>query len=263
MDSLLSSPPVIRAGDPISTGPDSSRLLNGSSNQASIRVDSQQILAGKTGYLHTTTFTIPKKNNGGVQTQMAIDIVPFASNRYLPQENDMVIGTVLQKNFEFYLVDINSSLGPAMLPALAFQGATKTNKPQYPEGTLLFCRVTKADPNAGRVELSCIDLLDNKKSWNTGEATFKELKGGLVKDFPIAVGRQMLVESSPLGTLLERLGATVQYELVVGYNGRVWVRAESASQVVLVFQAVERLVEMQCKVESVEFIMEQLAPKRK
>lgn len=203
---------------------------------------------------------LPSAKKGTSQAQVAIDIVPFASNRYLPQENDMVIGTVLQRNFEFYLVDINSSLGSAQLPTLAFQGATKTNKPQYAEGTLLFCRVTKSDPCAGRVELSCIDLLDNKKSWNTGEATFKELQGGLVKDFPIALCREVLVPQSPASVLLERLGATVQYELVVGYNGRAWVNAERVSEVVLVFQALERLVEMQCKMESVDFIMSQLAP---
>lgn len=72
---------------------------------------------------------VPSAKKGASQAQIAIDIVPFASNRYLPQENDMVVGTVLQRNFEFYLVDINSALGQASLPTLAFQGATKTNKP--------------------------------------------------------------------------------------------------------------------------------------
>ena len=56
-----------------------------------------------------------------------------------------MIGVVVQKTFEQYLVDINSEGGPASLKSLEFQGATKTNKPNYPEGTLLMSRVLKAD----------------------------------------------------------------------------------------------------------------------
>ena len=102
----------------------------------------------------------------------------------------MVIGVIIQKNFEFYLLDINSEFGPASLKSLEFQNSTKTNKPNYPEGTLMLCRVLKSD-NLGRVELTCIDPLD-KKAWNSGEATYRHLKGGLVKDFPIAFCRQLL-----------------------------------------------------------------------
>ena len=43
----------------------------------------------------------------------------------------------------------------------------------------------------GKVELTCIDPLE-KKAWNTGEAAYSELKGGMVKDFPIAFCRSLL-----------------------------------------------------------------------
>jgi exosome complex RNA-binding protein Rrp4 len=149
-------PPIIRAGDPISAGSsEGARLLTGTQNQSSIRIDNWlgqittsegvTVVAGKTGYMHTTTFMVPGRKNKQ-SAKVAIDIVPLSSNKYLPQENDLVIGTILQRNFEFYVVDINSCLGNANLPTLAFQGATKTNKPNYAEGTLVFCRVTKADP---------------------------------------------------------------------------------------------------------------------
>ena len=94
---------------------------------------------------------------------------------------------VVQKSFEQYLLDINAESGHAQLKSFEFQGATKTNKPNFPEGTLVLCRVLKAE-RLGKVDLTCIDPLD-KKAWNTGEATYRDLIGGLVKDFPISFCR--------------------------------------------------------------------------
>ena len=97
---------------------------------------------------------------------------------------------VVQSNFENFQLDINSTSDPASLGTLEFQNATKTNKPKFPEGTLIFCRVLKAE-RMGRVELTCIDPLE-KKSWNSGEATYSELKGGMMKDFPVNFCRELL-----------------------------------------------------------------------
>ena len=48
--------------------------------------------------------------------------------QYQPTADDLVVGVVCEKNSESYRVDIG---GPelATLPALAFEGATKRNKP--------------------------------------------------------------------------------------------------------------------------------------
>jgi exosome complex component RRP40 len=51
------------------------------------------------------------------------------------------LGVIVQKTFEFFNVDINSEFGQANLKTLEFQGATKTNKPRFEEGSLIFCRV--------------------------------------------------------------------------------------------------------------------------
>ncbi len=50
---------------------------------------------------------------------------------------DMVVGVVVEKHAENYRVDINSTQ-PARLPALAFEGASKRNKPniQVPASAL-------------------------------------------------------------------------------------------------------------------------------
>ena len=74
----------------------------------------------------------------------------------------------------------------AILPVLEHMGATLRDKPKYEEGTLIYCRVLESSSASGlaRVKLSCISPLC-KKAFNSGEAFFGELKGGLVKEFPV------------------------------------------------------------------------------
>ena len=72
------------------------------------------------------------------------------------------------------------------MPVLEHMGATLRDKPKYEEGTLIYCRVLESSSASGlaRVKLSCISPLC-KKAFNSGEAFFGELKGGLVKEFPV------------------------------------------------------------------------------
>ena len=101
-----------------------------------------------------------------------------------------MIGIVTQKNMDFYLLDIGGE-AHAALGTQEFQNATKKDKPNFQEGTLVYCRVLSAD-KFSRVQLSCINPLD-KKAWNSGEAFFHALKGGFVKDMPISFCRQYLL----------------------------------------------------------------------
>ena len=140
-------------------------------------------------------------------------------------------------------MDINSEYGHANLKTLEFQGATKTNKPRFEEGTLVFCRVFKVD-KLSKVELTCIHPGD-KKSWHSGEATFRELKGGLVRDFPIAFCRSLISkEQTPGRRLMDILQSRFPFEYYIGYNGKIWVNSERPASVIFIFNALERLVEL-------------------
>lgn len=47
----------------------------------------------------------------------------------------------------------------------------------------------------------------------------------------------------------------------IGYNGKIWVKTERASEVIFIFNALERLVELGSNDEkNVEFIMSTLLP---
>ena len=98
-----------------------------------------------------------------------------------------------------------------------------------------------------KTQLSCISALD-KKAWNSGEAFFGELKNGFVRDFPIGFCRELLLgdrdgsqEVTTSIYLLHKLREKFQFEMKVGYNGKVWIKARM-SDTVFIFNAFERCV---------------------
>ena len=125
--------------------------------------------------------------------------------------------------------------GLATLPSLAFEGATKRNKPHLRRGALVYCRVVEVSGVQDPV-LSCIprDSI-GRKDWMTGECTFGELKEGLMVRCGTAHCAALL---APDCQVLLHLARSVPFEIAIGANGAVWVRAGSQRETVLVACAV-------------------------
>ena len=68
---------------------------------------------------------------------------------------DAVVGAVVERHSDAYNVDLG---GPftAVLPALAFEGATRRNRPNLAQGDLVYARVTAASRDADP-EIACTD----------------------------------------------------------------------------------------------------------
>jgi exosome complex component RRP40 len=86
---------------------------------------------------------------------------------YIPRAGDQIVGIIEEKLGEFYKVNIFSS-STALLNKLAFEGATKRNKPELKKGDLLYLRVSVADKDLD-TEVTCITSSGSKKEWSTGE----------------------------------------------------------------------------------------------
>lgn len=86
---------------------------------------------------------------------------------YIPKVGDQVIGIIEEKMGEFYKVNIFSN-SSALLNKLAFEGATKRNKPELKKGDALYLRVSIAHKDLD-VEVTCISSSGSKKEWSTGE----------------------------------------------------------------------------------------------
>jgi len=73
--------------------------------------------------------------------------------RYYAAVGDTVVGVVSDRNAEFYRVRLHGTT-MAILPVLAFDGATKRNKPNLAIGALVFARVVSVSKYMD-TELTC------------------------------------------------------------------------------------------------------------
>eukprot|EP00761_Pharyngomonas_kirbyi_P004929 gb/GECH01004934.1/.p1 GENE.gb/GECH01004934.1/~~gb/GECH01004934.1/.p1 ORF type:complete len:250 (+),score=50.58 gb/GECH01004934.1/:1-750(+) len=158
-------------------------------------------------------------------------IVENNQKRYVPSLEDMVIGRIVERHAEDYKVDIGGA-SLAVLPALAFDGATKRNKPNLKVGNLVYCRVVVANKDMDP-ELSCCSPV-KARSWVTGESIFGELKEGYIFECSLGLCRQLLEGNC---TVLRELGK-IPFEIAVGMNGKVWINAKKPLEIVLITNAI-------------------------
>ncbi|KAL8277041.1 hypothetical protein RQP46_010575 [Phenoliferia psychrophenolica] len=146
--------------------------------------------------------------------------VEGAARRYIPHPPEPVIGIIIARHAEGYRVDIGSAQA-ASLDALAFEGATKRSKPNLKVGTIVYAHLL-ATPAFSEPEISCVDAATQKA------AGFGELVGGfLVRGVELGRCRALL---SPKNPILPKLGASFPFEVAVGMNGRVWVKAADGEE---------------------------------
>ena len=91
----------------------------------------------------------------------------ISRKRYYPRVGDQVVGVVEERGGDFYTVNIFSG-SHCILNRLAFDGATKRNKPELKRGDVVYAKVIFSAPDAD-TELSCTGAPGSKKEWSTGE----------------------------------------------------------------------------------------------
>lgn len=74
--------------------------------------------------------------------------------RYTPTVDDAVVGIITERFGESWTVNINGPF-PATLPALAFEGVTRRNRPRLEPGDAVYARITAA-PRDADTELTCV-----------------------------------------------------------------------------------------------------------
>ncbi|DBA88478.1 hypothetical protein WJX79_004655 [Trebouxia sp. C0005] len=150
--------------------------------------------------------------------------------RYIPAVEESVIGIITQKYGENFDVDIG---GPftATLPVLAFEGATRRNRPNLQVGDLVYARVTAAERDLDPV-LACTDAQGKSSG-------FGQLKEGSLITSNTHYARRLL--SRPPCPVLAALEKHLkQYEVAVGLNGKIWVNSPSIARTVIACNAIQR-----------------------
>ncbi|KAL8818234.1 MAG: hypothetical protein Q9191_007986 [Dirinaria sp. TL-2023a] len=155
------------------------------------------------------------------------------NGRYIPHANDIILATVHHSSTDYYHVSITPYTTLALLPQLAFEGATRKTRPQLLPGSLIYARILSA-PKHMDPEIVCYNPSTGK-----GEG-MGELKGGMVFELGLGMCRRLLMNRQREDggiAVLENIAEKVAFEVAVGRNGLVWVKAGSVKETLLVGNA--------------------------
>lgn len=182
-----------------------------------LRVHSNNVYAVKCGIL--------KKKPGSKPDYYYVDC--FHQKRYIPARAEEVLGVVTNKSGDIFKVDIGSS-EQASLSYLAFEGATKKNRPDVQVGDLVFAKLLVASRDM-EPEVVCVDSYGK-------EGKLRPISdGGFSFSCSLKLIRKILKPDFPL---FETLGKEICYEVSVGMNGKVWVKASSTAHTIAVCNAI-------------------------
>lgn len=152
--------------------------------------------------------------------------VDCQQRRYIPSRGETVLGTVVNKTGDMFKVDIGAS-EQASLSYLAFEGATKKNRPDVNIGDVLFAKLLLAGKDL-ESELVCVD--SHGKKGKLGVVT-----DGFVFTCSLNLVRKILNPKCPL---LRALAKEYPYEIAAGVNGRIWVKARSTRETIAIANAI-------------------------
>jgi exosome complex component RRP40 len=158
-----------------------------------------------------------------------------SSCRYVPAAGDTVVGVVKDRLAESYRVRIHGT-SLAQLPQLAFDGASRRNKPSLAVGSLVYARVAACSKHMEPELTCCAPPGSLAKDWVTGQSVFGELAGGRLVHVSTGLARRLL---DPGCALLSALGKAMPFEAAVGLNGLVWVQAPEERHCAAVAAALE------------------------
>ncbi|MBN3271182.1 EXOS3 protein, partial [Polyodon spathula] len=125
----------------------------------------------------------------------------------MPAKGESVIGIVTVKSGDVFKVDIGRSEQTSLSP-LAFEGATKRNRPEYLVVVVIYI-VFCADGRKPSDIIICCDMSHESDKWR-----------GVFKMF-LFVNCRLL---SPQSKIVKDLEKIFPFEMVIGVNGRIWVK---------------------------------------
>uniref|UniRef100_A0A0N4ZKP5 KH_dom_type_1 domain-containing protein n=1 Tax=Parastrongyloides trichosuri TaxID=131310 RepID=A0A0N4ZKP5_PARTI len=173
--------------------------------------------------------------------------IDIDSKRYQPTINDFVVGVVTNVMVENIKLEI-CSLDHAVLSSLAFEGATKRNRPNVKIGDVIYARVISTSKYL-ETELACID----KDNFARGLGVLPY--GGMVFRISLHHARRLL---SPKCCLLNVIGKEIKYESCIGMNGRCWIKSDTLEQIKHIMRIIQQ-AEMIPESELEAFVYKELA----
>jgi exosome complex component RRP40 len=181
------------------------------------------------------------------------------TRRYRPVLQDRCLGIVQERirggqdvatGGDLFYVNIGAA-HPAILSNLAFEGATKRNRPTLQPGQVFYARVvslmtqslqlpSEDDNNLEPLSLSCKlgpqDVGLPRKDWMTAEGVYGELRGGTICRISTGLARELLHPDNLV--LSELAAAKLAFEVAVGVNGFLWIHSGLPEHTILIQNAI-------------------------
>ncbi|ODQ57173.1 hypothetical protein WICANDRAFT_35899 [Wickerhamomyces anomalus NRRL Y-366-8] len=193
--------------------------------------DSKELVIGPGIHVTPITKEIIPVHSGILQQANNALHIESNSRRYIPSNNDYVIGLVTGVFGDNFRVSLSNFSFPVSLSAMAFPNATKKNRPNLKIGNLIYARVSNASPEVD-VEIECIDPTTGK------DGGFGLLEGGYVFDVSLSFARSLLFDVNH--TLLNLLVKKCKFELAIGLNGKIWIKADDLKYTLALAKSIEK-----------------------
>ncbi|EFO63896.1 Exosome complex exonuclease, putative [Giardia lamblia P15] len=146
---------------------------------------------------------------------------------YTPYEGDSIVGVIIERAIDGYLVDIRAAL-PAFIGATAFLGASRKNPVLLKAGDAIYARISSA-PFGAQPQLTC--ALDGHAALTTVSTHGRVVYGTLA----------MGVEA---GLLFKKLAKLIPFKGFAGPNGLLWVTGSTLYDSITVQRCLEDPLEM-------------------
>lgn len=154
-------------------------------------------------------------------------------NFYSPKVDDLVVGTIISKNMDFYKVELGT-YSPAILGVSEFEGATKKTRPNLKVGDSIFAKILKTNKFDSPI-LTCIS--NDGKSWSSGEAFFGSINQGHMFKIPLNLVNFYFFFGEKL---FSRLHDCVNYEFNLGHNGMMVINCDNNNLILKIKDVVLR-----------------------
>nr|CDJ90997.1 hypothetical protein, variant [Haemonchus contortus] len=149
------------------------------------------------------------------------------SKRYVAEKGDRVLGIVTGSAGDYYKLEIGTPEN-AVISFLAFEGATKRNRPDLKIGDVIYAQVMDEFAHAD-VELTCVDAVSRARGMGL-------LSGGFLFKVSCNLARRLLSTHSQL---LKLLGKDYKFEITVGLNGRVWLKGSVHRDIITIYNIIK------------------------
>ncbi|KAI5955730.1 RRP40 [Candida jiufengensis] len=147
------------------------------------------------------------------------------TKRYIPHNNDFVIGTIVGSIGEYYKVSLQNFSSTVLLNFFAFPNTNKKNRPNLKTGQVVYGRIVNDDNDSTfETEIECFDASNNRESGGFGILD----DSGYIFNVPLNYARELLYNSK--SSVLENLAKKVQFEIAIGINGKIWLKCSDGLQ---------------------------------